>query len=174
MLSNNSNNLLLPWECNDQSIIKAHEYDPLKYYFMVTIKNNTSPKKQYTEPNRICLQVNRLLLKGFKHIKSAFELDSKGQLHLHMVCYHDKNINRVNNSKNLKQFEPTFVHDIKQIEDFRHYMYAINYLNPSLNQSVLTKYKLDFGPKDSTESPEDLFKSVNQPNQVIDDIDFLD
>lgn len=147
----NSNNLLLPWECNDQSFNR--------YYYMVTIKNNTSPKKEYTDPNRYTMQANRLLIRGFHHIKSAFELDSKDQLHFHMVCYHEKNINRVVTSKFLKQFEKTFCHDIKPIETKAHLMNAYDYLDPTLTSISIARYKYYFYPNDScdfVDTPEDV------------------
>lgn len=152
MISNNTsllvncNNLLLPWECNDQSF---NGNITNGYYYMVTIKNNTSPKKEYTDPKRYCLQANRLFLKGFHHIKSAFELDSKDQLHLHLILRHDKNIHRVNTSNYLKSFEKTFVHDIKPIETDLHLTNALAYLNPSSNALVIRKYEYLYYPNDA-------------------------
>ena len=146
MISTKRNDLSFPWECNDQlDKLMAPSFN----YFMVTIKNNTSPKKQYTDPNRYCIQANRLFLKGFHHIKSAFELDSKDQLHLHLILKHPKNINRVKTSQYLKQFESTFCHDIKPIETIDHYNNALAYLNPLSNQSVINRYSELWYPNDA-------------------------
>lgn len=141
LLKVNSNDLSLPWECNDQSFNG--------YYYMVTIKNNTSPKKLYTMPDRYTQQANRLLLKGFHHVKSAFELDSKLQLHLHMIVRSDKNVHRVKTSQFLKQYEPTFVHDIKPIESLNHLYNAYNYLEPKYNQQVLGRYQYEWFDNDA-------------------------
>jgi len=142
------NNLLLP--CENKELFNLLNNNDLScslgeqsfngYYYMVTIKNNTSPRQQLTDPNRYCKQAGRLFQLGFKHIKSAFELDSKDQLHLHLIVRHEKNIHRVKTSQALKKFEPTFVHDIKPIESTNHYVNACDYLNPRLNQLVIAKY----------------------------------
>lgn len=131
---------------NNQNDFELLEYfQPTnKYYYMVTIKNNTSPKKEYTNYQRYLSQANKLFLRGFHHVKSALELDSKDQLHLHIVCYHDKNINRVKMSNYLKTFEKTFTHDIRQIVTSNHYYNALKYLNPNLNTIAKAKYEYLF------------------------------
>lgn len=144
------NNLLLPCENKDLFNLLNKNDNLLScslgeqsfngYYYMVTIKNNTSPKTQLTDANRYCKQAGRLFQLGFKHLKSAFELDSKDQLHLHLIVRHEKNVHRVKTSQALKKFEPTFVHDIKPILTQNHYVNAWDYLNPRLNQFVITKY----------------------------------
>lgn len=150
------NNLLLP--CENKEFFNLLKNNDLScslgeqsfngYYYMVTIKNNTSPKVQLTDPDRYCKQAGRLFLKGFKHIKSAFELDSKQQLHLHLVVRHDKNIHRVKMSQELKKYEPTFVHDIKPILTENHLMNAMNYLDGSKNQLVISRYLYEWVSND--------------------------
>lgn len=167
----NSNNLLLPWESSDQ--FKGI----YPFYFMVTLKNNTSPKKEYTDPNRYCDQVNRLLQKGFKHIKSAFELDSKQQLHLHLVMCHDKNINRVKTSQYLKTFEPTFCHDIKPLLTHEHVKACYYYLNPKHNQAVINYYHYLFYPNDACDfidTPADeLYNCIQYQYHCHDNMDIM-
>lgn len=151
------NNLLLP--CENKELFNLLNNNDLScslgeqsfngYYYMVTIKNNTSPKTQLTDPNRYCKQAERLFQLGFKHMKSAFELDSKDQLHLHLIVRHEKNIHRVKTSKALKKFEPTFVHDINPIKTQSHFYNAWEYLNPRLNQLAISKYMYLWYPNDA-------------------------
>jgi len=155
----NSNNLLLPWECNDQSVNDISN----GYYYMVTFKNNTSPKKEYTSADRYCKQAERLFQKGFHHIKSAFELDSKLQLHFHMICRTNKDIHRVKTSQFLKQYEPTFVHDIKPIMTAYHLSNAMDYLDPGKNSLAIKGYEYEWYPNELCDFVDDKEPSEKRP-----------
>jgi len=155
----NRDNLLSPWENkeffnslkNNDNLLSCSLDDQSfnGYYYMVTIKNNTSPKKQYTHPDRYCHQAGRLLAMKFHIMKSAFELDSKDQLHLHLVCRREKDCHRVKTSQALKKWEPTFCHDIKPITTEYHLTNALDYLDPRQNQLVLKKYQYEWFPNDA-------------------------
>lgn len=155
----NCNDLSLPWESSDQSFNG--------YYYMVTIKNNTSPKKEFTNADRYCKQAGRLLEKGFKHVRSAFELDSKQQLHLHLLLHNVKDINRIKTSKYLKTFEPTFVHDIKPILTKEHLYNAWHYLDPSGTQHAIASYAYYHYPNDACDFIDTTEDTINYAFQAI-------
>lgn len=127
-------------------ILDGDNYQPDFYYYLITIKNNKSPETiggfdTFREFGELMHKI--LILTKSAEIKSAFELDSKNQLHEHVVVYSKKIINPIWLNKYIKADMPYFkswMINVSFIKDGYHLQNSINYLDSSKSDFFLAKY----------------------------------
>jgi len=127
-------------------IIGGTTYQPDFYYYLITLKCNRSPEtiqgfNTFREFDELAYKV--LTVTRSNVLKDAFELDSKGQLHEHIVVYSKKIINPIWLNKYIKEQMPIYsswMINVSFIKDGYHLQYAIKYLDESMSAFNIAKY----------------------------------
>jgi len=117
--------------------------------YMITVKNNTAPKKVKDRENEWLRQATatNYIMAKCKHVlaKQAYELDSQNNLHLHTVVVSHKITNRewiVNKLKSeLPDYKTYHIH-IQPATDPNHFVKMLHYLNDDeiLKRQTLERY----------------------------------
>lgn len=127
-------------------ILDGDIYQPDFYYYLITTKNNKSPETvagfdTFREFGELIYKI--LTVTKSKELKSAYELDSKGQLHDHTIVYSKKIINPIWLNKYIKADMPyykSWMINVSFIKDGYHLQNALNYIDPSKSDFFVAKY----------------------------------
>lgn len=128
-------------------------YQPNFYYYMITLKNNANPttERGFTLVRTLDeLMVKIMRLTKSAEIKSAYELDTHQQLHVHTLVYTKKVINPIWLNKYIKRDNPeysSYMINTQLIQDGYHLQNCERYLDPEQNETVIAKYNF-FAPSE--------------------------